>query len=105
MQTKWTKSYLVLSSKWTKEFGAALFDKDLMPTALKVAALVGSILLVINHGSALVLRKMTRERWLAGLLTYLVDFGVSLPTIYNGSRTDEVQSTDLKTEYDEGMGI
>ncbi len=60
-----------------KELGAALFDKDLVPTALKVAAIVGSILFVINHGSALVQGKMTRDRWISGLLTYLVHDGVS----------------------------
>jgi len=34
-----------------------------------VALVVGSLLFAINHGSA-VLREMTRERWLMGLVPY-----------------------------------
>jgi len=61
-----------------KDYCAALVDKNLMPTALKVAAVVGSILFMINHGSAVVQGKMTRDRWISGLLTYLVPYGVNI---------------------------
>jgi hypothetical protein len=56
----------------------SLFDKDLMPTALKVSVVVGSILFTINHGSALVKGQMNRERWISGGLTYLVPYFVSI---------------------------
>ena len=56
---------------------AALRDRQLMPTALKVAAVVGTILSVINHGSALV-QGVTRSRLLSGLLTYLVPYAVNI---------------------------
>ncbi|NEQ38262.1 MAG: hypothetical protein F6K40_19140 [Okeania sp. SIO3I5] len=49
-----------------------------MPTALKVAVVVGSILFIINHGSALVKGKMNLERWSSGLLTYLVPYAVNI---------------------------
>ncbi|WP_446410817.1 nitrate/nitrite transporter NrtS [Coleofasciculus sp.] len=45
---------------------------------IKVAAVVGSILFMINHGSAVVQGKMTRDRWISGLLTYLVPYGVNI---------------------------
>lgn len=61
-----------------KDYCAALVDENLMPTALKVAAMVGSLLFLINHGTAVVQGKMTRDRWISGLLTYLVPYGVNI---------------------------
>lgn len=49
-----------------------------MPTALRVAAVVGSILFVINHGTALLQGEMNRDRWLSAGLTYLVPYIVSI---------------------------
>ncbi|MEQ8969124.1 MAG: nitrate/nitrite transporter NrtS [Coleofasciculus sp. C1-SOL-03] len=70
-----------------KEYCAALVDKNLMPTGIKVAAVVGSLLFLINHGSAVVQGKMTRDRWISGLLTYLVPYGVNIHGQYiNRSR-------------------
>jgi hypothetical protein len=70
-----------------KDYCAALIDENLMPTALKVAAMVGSLLFLINHGSAVVQGKMTRDRWISGLLTYLVPYGVNIHGQYiNRSR-------------------
>jgi hypothetical protein len=70
-----------------KDYCAALIDENLMPTALKVAAMVGSILFLINHGTAVVQGKMTRDRWISGLLTYLVPYGVNIHGQYiNRSR-------------------
>ena len=64
--------------KTFKGFCAALFDRDLMPTALKVAVVVGSILFFINHGEPLMQKKMTRDRWFSALLTYLVPYVVNI---------------------------
>lgn len=60
------------------EFITTLFDKELMPTALKVAVFVGSILFAINHGAALVQGKMRRDCWISGLLSYLVPYAVNI---------------------------
>ncbi|OKH17532.1 hypothetical protein NIES593_23020 [Hydrococcus rivularis NIES-593] len=49
-----------------------------MPTALKVSAVVGSILFTINHGSALIKDQMNRDRWFSGGLTYIVPYFVSI---------------------------
>ena len=37
------------------------FDRKLMPTAAKVALVVGTVLFIINHGSALFEDKMTER--------------------------------------------
>ena len=64
--------------KPVREFGLCLFDKELMPTALKVSVVVGSILFAINHGSALVKGQMNRERWVSAGLTYLLPYTVNI---------------------------
>ena len=80
-----------------KEFSAALLEKELMPTALKVSLVVGSILLIINHGSALVQGKMTSDRWISGLLTYLVPYSVNIHGQYTmRSRSAEYQKRSPK---------
>ncbi|HHP7245812.1 MAG TPA: nitrate/nitrite transporter NrtS [Elainellaceae cyanobacterium] len=61
-----------------KEFLACLVDKKLMPTGLRVAAIVGSLLFAINHGSALIHGRMTRDRWISASLTYVVPYMVNI---------------------------
>ncbi|MBW4623692.1 MAG: nitrate/nitrite transporter NrtS [Cyanosarcina radialis HA8281-LM2] len=58
-------------AKFIKDFWSSLFDPKFVPTALRVALIVGTILLLINHGHALLTGQMTRERWISALLTYL----------------------------------
>ncbi len=60
------------------KFLPALVDPQLMPTAMKVAAIVGSLLFTINHGTALVQRQMTAQRWVSGILTYLIPYSVNI---------------------------
>lgn len=71
-----------------KEFLLCLVDKKLMPTGLRVAAIVGSLLFVINHGSALINGRMTRDRWISAGLTYAVPYMVNIHGQYV-SRTRE----------------
>ena len=59
-------------------FTQALVERKLMLTAIKVALVVGTVLFIINHGSALIEGKMTRQRWISGLLTYLVPYAVNV---------------------------
>ncbi|MEO1403884.1 MAG: nitrate/nitrite transporter NrtS [Cyanobacteria bacterium J06635_1] len=56
----------------------SLFQPDMMVTGLKVSAVVGTALFVINHGAALMQRKMDRGRWISAGLTYLVPYLVSV---------------------------
>lgn len=61
-----------------KLFGRSLINPQFVPTAFKVACVVGTLLLVINHGHALLHQQMTRERWLAAALTYCVPYLVNI---------------------------
>ena len=51
--------------------------RDVVARALKVAAIVGTILVAINHGGALLAGEFAAERWLQVVLTYFVPYGVS----------------------------
>ena len=64
--------------KILKEYSFALINPKLASTAVTVAIVVGSILFTINHGHALIKGKMTSDRWLAGLLTYIVPYMVNV---------------------------
>ncbi len=61
-----------------KEFCLSVVDRELMPTALRVALVVGSVLFVINHGSALLQGQMNRQRWISAGLTYMVPYLVNI---------------------------
>jgi hypothetical protein len=60
------------------EFLQALTHPKLAPTALRVALIIGTLLFAINHGSALVQGKMTRNRWYSAILTYFVPYCVNI---------------------------
>ncbi len=64
--------------KGIKEYYRALINPKFAPTAIRVALIVGTILFAINHGATLVEGKMTRQRWISSILTYLVPYGVSI---------------------------
>jgi hypothetical protein len=64
--------------KSVKKFCAVLFNRDFMPTAIKVALIVGSILFLINHGYALVKGQMNPGRWFSASLTYIVPYIVNI---------------------------
>jgi hypothetical protein len=64
--------------KLLKDFGLCLINRELMPTALKVALIVGSILFTINHGSVFLKGQMNRERWISAILTYIVPYCVNI---------------------------
>lgn len=69
-----------------------LFDPKLAPTAIKVSLIVGSILFTINHGAALVKGEMTRNRWLSGLITYLVPYSVSIHGQYTSRSRHSIEN-------------
>ena len=64
--------------KTINQFYAAWTDPSLKPTAIRVALVVGTTLFILNHGAAVLEGKMNRNRWLAGLVTYLVPYTVSI---------------------------
>ncbi|MBD2329301.1 nitrate/nitrite transporter NrtS [Alkalinema sp. FACHB-956] len=61
-----------------KIFLSGLFNRKLAPTAFRVALIVGTMLLLINHGNALIKGQMTRDRWLSAILTYCVPYMVNV---------------------------
>lgn len=73
------------------QFGCSLADPTFRPTALRVALIVGSTLFMINHSSALVKNQMSQDRWIAGLLTYLVPYMVSV----HGQHTSRLRQRQL----------
>ena len=65
-------------TKLLKDFWHSLFDPQFIPTALKVALFVGTVLLIINHGNALLTGQMSRDRWISAALTYCVPYLVNI---------------------------
>jgi hypothetical protein len=66
------------SSEKPQSYFQSLGDRELVPTALRVALLVGSLLFTLNHGWAIIQGQMTRERWISGGLTYIVPYLVNI---------------------------
>jgi hypothetical protein len=64
--------------KTLKEYGLCLVNQEMMPTGLKVSVVVGSILFIINHGSAVVGGEMNRDRWISAGVTYLIPYMVNI---------------------------
>jgi hypothetical protein len=64
--------------KFLKGFYGSLFNPQFVPTGLRVALFVGTVLLMINHGNALLQGQMSRDRWLSAALTYCVPYLVSI---------------------------
>jgi len=65
---------------------ASLLDPDFIPTGLRTAVVVGSLLFAINHGAALWRGEMTIERWISVLLTYAMPYLVSVYGQYSYRR-------------------
>jgi hypothetical protein len=63
--------------KFWQGYFASLISPQVMPTAFRVAIVVGSILFAINHGKALLDGQMSSDRWLSGGLTYIVPYLVN----------------------------
>lgn len=60
-------------------------------TGIKVALTVGTLLFIINHGSAVLKGQMTGDRWLAALLTYCVPYMVNVHGQYTSARRAQNQ--------------
>lgn len=61
-----------------KKMKHTLAQQHSRATALRVALFVGTVLFSINHGSALMNDEMSQQRWISGILTYMVPFMVSI---------------------------
>ncbi|MGI0484157.1 nitrate/nitrite transporter NrtS [Pantanalinema rosaneae CENA516] len=72
--------------KGFKAYVASLIDPEFIPSGIKTAMLVGSLLFVINHGPALYRRQMTQERWISVILTYVMPYLVNVYGQYSYRR-------------------
>ena len=72
-----------------KSYLVSLADPQMVPTALRLALVVGTILFAINHGSTLLAGHREAGRWQAGLLTYVVPYCVNI----HGQWTQAQRST------------
>ena len=71
--------------KFWHSYFRSLVNPEFMPTAFRVAVVVGTLLFIINHGAALVQGQMTRDRWIAVSLTYLIPYCVNIHGQYTSS--------------------
>lgn len=69
-----------------KEYISSLLDPEFIPTGLKTALFVGSLLFLINHGPALLRGEMTRERWISTAMTYAMPYLVNVYGQYSYRR-------------------
>jgi hypothetical protein len=72
--------------KGVRGYLASLRDPEFVPTGLKTAAFVGSLLFLINHGAAFLRGEMTRERWIATAMTYVMPYLVNVYGQYSYRR-------------------
>ncbi|AFZ54888.1 nitrate/nitrite transporter NrtS [Cyanobacterium aponinum AL20118] len=70
----------------------SLFNPKYCQSALKVALFVGTMLFTINHGSALIQGEMTQQRWISGMLTYLIPYSVNIHGRWSSSRLKSPES-------------
>lgn len=75
-------------------YGRCLGDRDLAPTALRVALTVGTLLLLVNHGRAILTGAMTRDRWVAALMTYGIPYCVNI----HGQAASRARSRPVTTD-------
>lgn len=61
-----------------RDYFKCLAEPKLAKTAVRVALFVGTMLFIINHGAAVIQGQMSRERWISGLLTYIVPYLVNI---------------------------
>lgn len=68
------------------KFLLPLINPNYRVTAIRVALVVGTALFFINHGTALANKKMNRNRWISGFLTYGVPYLVSIHGQHSNSQ-------------------
>jgi hypothetical protein len=72
--------------KGFKQYIASLFDPEFIPAGVRTAVFVGSLLFLINHGSAFLRGEMTFERWISVGLTYAMPYLVNVHGQYSYRR-------------------
>ena len=65
-----------------------LINPKYTSSAIKVALFVGTLLFVLNHGQAFLAGDMDKQRWISGLLSYLVPYSVNVHGQWSNSRAN-----------------
>ena len=73
-------------------FLAIAFSRPVVLRALKMASVVGVLLIAINHGAALARGEWSTERMIQMAVTFLVPYGVSTVSSAAALRERERQS-------------
>lgn len=60
------------------DYRQSLRNPAFVPQAVRMALIIGSLVFSINHGRALLQNEMTRDRWLAGALSFVTPYLVSI---------------------------
>ncbi|MEL6222556.1 MAG: nitrate/nitrite transporter NrtS [Cyanobacteria bacterium J06626_14] len=60
----------------------------MVPSACRVALVVGTVLFTINHGNALLNNEMKRDRWFSAAITYCIPYMVNI----HGQYTSRLRS-------------
>lgn len=76
------------------DYRQSLRNPAFVPQALRMALIVGSLVFAINHGKALMQNEMNRDRWLAGALSFVTPYLVS---IYGQTQCQLNRSPDQET--------
>lgn len=84
-----------------KTYFQALRNPEMMPTAIRVALVVGTVLFVINHGNALAQGKMNSSRWFAAVLTYVVPYCVNI----HGQMSCQIKYSQRKQLESDGPAV
>ncbi|MBE9223331.1 nitrate/nitrite transporter NrtS [Cyanobacterium stanieri LEGE 03274] len=71
-------------------YGQYLVTPKYAKKGVKVALFVGTVIFMINHGTALTQGKMTPQRWLSGILSYSVPYFVSIHGQWANSKSKEM---------------
>ncbi len=69
-----------------KGYVFSLVDPKFIPTGLKTAIVVGSLLFLVNHGLAFGRGEMTSDRWISVVLTYIMPYLVNVHGQYSSRR-------------------
>ena len=82
--------------KVVKQYIASLVEPEFIPTGIKTAAFVGTLLFLINHSSAFLRREMTRERWISVVVTYAMPYLVNVYGQYSYRRKLTTDKNGIK---------
>ncbi|TDG12600.1 hypothetical protein E2F43_13490 [Seongchinamella unica] len=74
-------------------FFSLALSRQVLPRAIRVSLIVGTILALINHGDKIPAMSLSGQDMLKVFLTYLVPYGVSTWSAVGALRSNDPEST------------